>query len=54
MGKIVYEKRTWVIDNEGHTVTTDQFEVGKSESIQEAVKRGNLTMPKSKGAKEIK
>lgn len=39
---------------EGHTATTDRFEVGKSESIQEAVKRGNLTMPKSKETKSDK
>lgn len=42
------EKHTYVIDEEGHTITTDIREYGKTETIQEAIRRGNIAMPKSK------
>ena len=48
MGKYIYEKRTWVVDKKGHTVTTERFERGKMESVQDAIKRGILAMPISK------
>ena len=40
MGKIVKEKHTYVIDKEGHTITTDTREYGSSIPKKEAIRRG--------------
>lgn len=44
MGKVINEKKTWETD-EG-TITTDTTFIGKSESLREAIRRGNIAMPK--------
>lgn len=48
MNKIVFEKKTWIIDEDGSTITTDRTEIGKTESIKEAIKRGNIRVSKTK------
>ncbi len=44
MGKVINEKKTWETD-EG-TITTDTTFIGKSESLREAIRRGNIAMPR--------
>jgi len=51
MGKIVKEKHTYVIDKEGHTITTDTTEYGGPVSIKESIRLGVIAMPKSKEAR---
>ena len=40
MGKTIYEKRTWVVDKEGHTVTTNRVECGNPIPKRTAIQRG--------------
>lgn len=49
MGKVVNEKKTWETD-EG-TITTDTTFIGKSESLREAIRRGNIAMPRMREAR---
>jgi len=51
MGRIVKEKHTYIIDKEGHTITTDTTEYGDPVSIQESIRLGVIAMPKSKEAR---
>ncbi len=51
MGKVINKKRTWEIDDKGSIITTDKTFIGKSESLREAIRRGNLAMPKTKEAR---
>jgi len=46
MGKVINEKKTWETD-EG-TITTDTTFIGKSESLREAIRRGNIAMPRTR------
>ena len=51
MGRVINEKKVWEIDDKGTTITTDKTFIGKTESLQEAIRRGNLAMPKTKEAR---
>lgn len=48
MNKVKFENKTWVIDEKGTTITTTRTEIGKTESIKDAIKRGNIRVSKSK------
>lgn len=45
MGKIIKEKHTYVIDEEGHTITTVEREYGNSMSVKKAIQMGIIAMP---------
>ena len=47
MSKVVFEKKTWIIDEDGNTITTDKTYIGKTESIKEAIKRGNIRVSRT-------
>lgn len=42
------EKHTYIIDEEGHTITTDISEYSKPVPIQDAIRKGIIAMPKTK------
>lgn len=47
MGKIIKEKHTYVIDKEGHTITTDTREYGDSIPKKEAIRRGLIKVSRA-------
>lgn len=49
MGKVIYEKKSWETDDV--LITTDKTFVGKTEALKEAIRRGNVAMPKAKEAR---
>ncbi len=46
MGKVVYRKKTYEVDDKGTTVTVNKWEVGNSVSKKDAIRRGLIRVSK--------